>query len=1454
MNTPLLNASKEKVTNSVVTDAISPEMVINDHIRIKLDTLTKDKDTASGHIRHEQGIRNDYMGRAPFELLQNAIDRADEKVVLKLCRASATFTVSNDGRPFSYTKPDTELRSDLAALCAVNASNKLAGESIGNKGVGFRSVWQFCNKIKIESRLQNNPEKTWGFRFYFPFNASALESWSDKPLVASIEQGMYALPGDEHGKAPSFYFPEYLSVTENIDLDMVTAITLEGLSKSNLDKLEALLLKISKYPLIFASFISFEASKQNKMSAIFDICGVRSEVPLFPDQKDYFIEKVKTAEIIPLDSPLLSELDYKLPQSPQLFLAIPKTGNHYSDGYFHCYLPTEMKTGCPVHIHGDFFADSSRKHIDVDDNEYNRKLLNLALKNLLAVLANNHQEFSIEVFCDALMPTGILSDELKKYLSGGSKLASLIEIMLSRDQSPTFPEINKIYQLINTYAPVRVYGGHHDKHENDLANYYDHFSKKTIKIVPLRKHLEEESLDSVPECVSLPEAGSKQRERLFCLTERSTVKPIHASGVVVTPWRFPQQIANDLNKISVWTEYSDVEAVIRAIRRAQDKTENFEERARLLKAASRLDLHNRELKTNWRFSGRLPHPVQQLRVPTKSTNGWEAASECYFSSDFLNSSTVDSEKFFEIDEDKAQEILGLEYKAQLLHWGAWNVLPLINTNKENAPIWQLSRSASDLVIGIHDKASILHFLAESFSVWVASARQFGELNTLEYRALHRELNESAWLKVQTGIFTPPQSCFVALKHHRYEILPCIRKTELSPAELTLIEWLNVRPLEDVVDSKKLLSAAHSIAAKLNIKNHRSVSQEYKAVVKQLNEPHIRSKIETINSEFPRLVREKNTIRVAGDNEPVYFFSSEERRQIKNIRRFGYLLWEVNRETSVELAGKVEGVVRPKLRPFTEPPIETAIADLNAYNFIKYELLPKLFAYAETAEEINIDPDGDAIRMRWSMVNIYRCDNMKAGYLDSNQIQADVKELIHEKVLSVPHASLSSDKRQKPASLVLHRDFNLTNLEHQRILTSWFAKEIFDLPALQQGFSLMLQQQGNKLDSERIAEYQMIVSDWISESDEAELIGYLQSLTDEDLTNGRWRWFEPYMGKGISYFDIKSAVPSDWHWLIESLNPFDQNELSLSNWLSENLDKLQYIRPRHQFSTQNVVASSSLSLIDFDPKFHALKHLEIPNEDFDYLDTTKDLEIAKLTDKAQGGFKANIPTANGNSGLQVSSGVGRVPVGSLVKTKDQSQRDKEAKTKAESGSSAEIQLASDYAKRVIQMTRNQQIRVLFGIKEEFQRLTKSHKVNSDIRQWLDSVIDMELPKTEKSWYELLHVGQKFDGCGYDVIGFNLHSLSLILVEVKRSSLLLNPEIFFSENERLCFIKLSSKQFKEMYPNITWKLFLSHGSNETKDVTDIVTHAIEDHAEAYNLLERPLIADGWKLSLSQHDKNT
>src|SRR5438552_4256538 len=85
----------------------------------------------------QQLVREQYSGRYPFELLQNANDAAaagdvrEERAVRFILTATALI-VANVGQGFG---PD-----EIRAICGLARSSKDPRKTIGYKGLGFKSV------------------------------------------------------------------------------------------------------------------------------------------------------------------------------------------------------------------------------------------------------------------------------------------------------------------------------------------------------------------------------------------------------------------------------------------------------------------------------------------------------------------------------------------------------------------------------------------------------------------------------------------------------------------------------------------------------------------------------------------------------------------------------------------------------------------------------------------------------------------------------------------------------------------------------------------------------------------------------------------------------------------------------------------------------------------------------------------------------------------------------------------------------------------------------------------------------------------------------------------------------------------------------------------------------------------------------------------------------------------
>jgi len=121
------------------------------------------------HSLTEQ-VQHQYHGRFAIELIQNAYDalarasRADRgmgRIELRLVpdRAFGTLYVANDGSPFS--------ESNFVSVSQLGQSDKSPETSIGNKGIGFRSVLEICDRPQIWSRRSTTSDHFDGYCFGF---------------------------------------------------------------------------------------------------------------------------------------------------------------------------------------------------------------------------------------------------------------------------------------------------------------------------------------------------------------------------------------------------------------------------------------------------------------------------------------------------------------------------------------------------------------------------------------------------------------------------------------------------------------------------------------------------------------------------------------------------------------------------------------------------------------------------------------------------------------------------------------------------------------------------------------------------------------------------------------------------------------------------------------------------------------------------------------------------------------------------------------------------------------------------------------------------------------------------------------------------------------------------------------------------------------------------------------
>jgi hypothetical protein len=148
----------------------------------------------------------EYEGRAVLELVQNGHDALMKgstgriRVVLTVGESSVdgaendhggafgVLYVANEGKPFAP--------SNFEAISEVALSDKGAGEGIGNKGLGFRSVLQLSDWPEVFSKADPDDLEFDGFCFRFATPADVRELVKDRELAEKViaEVSPLALP------------------------------------------------------------------------------------------------------------------------------------------------------------------------------------------------------------------------------------------------------------------------------------------------------------------------------------------------------------------------------------------------------------------------------------------------------------------------------------------------------------------------------------------------------------------------------------------------------------------------------------------------------------------------------------------------------------------------------------------------------------------------------------------------------------------------------------------------------------------------------------------------------------------------------------------------------------------------------------------------------------------------------------------------------------------------------------------------------------------------------------------------------------------------------------------------------------------------------------------------------------------------------------------------------------
>lgn len=313
--------------------------------------------------RAEDRIRQDYTGRYPIELLQNAHDAsADGGVVgaVRFVLTSSALLVANEGVPFTHER--------VLSLVRQGSSEKVRRaphrHTIGYKGVGFTAVFEICDQPQVLS-------KTISFSF------------DRRKAARHVEKALTAVPK----VVPSRYFPfhpvqleEYADDADEIerlwDLGASSIIRLPLRRGRSVQEIHQHLVEtITPEILLFMPAVDdLELTVGGETTSWKRVVGKNvgpgRVMTLLGSSGDSTAWLVGQASFRPPKG-VLADLDDPLWEGVgtlNVGAALPwKRGHVDSAGALHplhVYFPTDDKFGRRVLVHGDFRIDSSRRRVE----------------------------------------------------------------------------------------------------------------------------------------------------------------------------------------------------------------------------------------------------------------------------------------------------------------------------------------------------------------------------------------------------------------------------------------------------------------------------------------------------------------------------------------------------------------------------------------------------------------------------------------------------------------------------------------------------------------------------------------------------------------------------------------------------------------------------------------------------------------------------------------------------------------------------------------------------------------------------------------------------------------------------------------------------------------------------------------------------------------------------------
>ncbi|QQU24951.1 DUF3883 domain-containing protein [Corynebacterium ulcerans] len=339
-------------------------------------SLVKEYESAPGMFselaRLEELLAETYRDRIQYELLQNSDDAGSSYVEVTL-KDDGTMHWVNDGRSF-------DLR-DVESLCRSASSTKTRGDSIGYRGIGFKSLAATAQKITVESGGAS-------FSFHKEEAVSVLSGAGSVVKVAEV---------------PLIRIP----------VEIQSSAIVQGSRFSVKPK------ELNNKPFINIELLSLLFLRNVKTLQVVDGNEIARTTKSVVGEKITICAKNDCSEFALLSS---SHVSVAIPLNES---ALAKVG---SRGKLYAFLPLNDYLGIPLIVSGDFLTDPSRTNVVVTDSA-TVDILNVAAKLIAEHLSDPQAKYFQKLW--ELLAQG---EDLRALLSFGQGSAAGIFVMALRSE------------------------------------------------------------------------------------------------------------------------------------------------------------------------------------------------------------------------------------------------------------------------------------------------------------------------------------------------------------------------------------------------------------------------------------------------------------------------------------------------------------------------------------------------------------------------------------------------------------------------------------------------------------------------------------------------------------------------------------------------------------------------------------------------------------------------------------------------------------------------------------------------------------------------------------------------------------------------------------------------------------------------------------------------------------